>query len=189
MTTKEQFYEQEIERCRRAYEAGHFPSLLEAAQLCIDNEHPLPLWAGRKLLEIANDAYNGNRRGPLADKGKRGRAASLKWTATEAKKKMMQHDRARHCLAMLDEKKTQLRALTRAQKDALRKDKRRARLLLLDGSHPMNVQGAFEWASKQLRGTPFQASPKVIKVAYRAVERAIKSGEDALLKAADDELT
>lgn len=174
----DEFFAAEAERCLRAYEAGHFASLLELAVLCVENERPLPLWAGRQLISIAQDAYERRKIG----KG-RGRANSFKWTAAEAKKKWMQWDCARLCRWQLEEQQSKLKSLSRAERAKLGKDK-----LLLDGEFPLNTEGAYQLASKRLKGTPYQGEPARIKKNYQAVEEARKTGQDIFLKAADGAL-
>jgi len=178
----DEFFIAEEKRCREAFEAGHFASLIELATLFVVNEQPLPLWAGQQLIQIAQAAQ---KRG-LA-KG-RGRANSVTWTAAEAKKKLMQWDRAHHCMLLLKQQKSQLKGIPRGQKESLSKDKRLRKLLLLNGRFPLTRDGAFEWASELLRQTPWQGSAAVIAASYEAVQKAKKEGRDQLYRAVEGAL-
>ena len=99
--TPDEYFASELDKCRRAFDGGFYPALLEALWLCGANNVPLPPWVWQPIQAQVEDAYaKGRAGGPPGKSGGRRAAAEmarihyLRWSCARhwlANRKCLKH--------------------------------------------------------------------------------------------------
>jgi hypothetical protein len=137
----------QLASCKRKWEEGSFPALIEAFLICTDNGRPLPDWVSGAVLEELTVAHNAGK----SATGKRGQAAPRR-AYLNNRIAQMRWSLARHWL-----------------------NNRKSLLRKADGTeYPATREGAFALTAELLQGTIAQGSPDAIEETFDAVEKKMK---------------
>ena len=147
--TREEFFEAEFAERRIEYERGYYPAAIEAFRLCAMNNLPLPAW----LADVVHGALVFTLK--EGGKGPNRRKGGFLAQALRLEIHQRRWNTARMWL------------------------RHRELLPFGDDSFPATREGAFECASRVLKGTPAQGSAQQVERSYDLVQARLKKATPA----------
>lgn len=151
----EAWFEDALAREEARWRAGDFRGLVMAFMLMFENGRPLPEWLGKAVATELSGIYTGN-----GARKKGGMKPAL--AAFHNQRHVVRWSLARRALA--------------GRSSVAGKEKAWLKL----AGYADNQDGAFQWASDQLKGAPARGSRGAIETSYKLVNDAIAEGNGAL---------
>ncbi len=142
--------------CKRAWEAGNFPALMDAVIICFEYKHPLPLWATRAVIDMLAEHFHN---APSKGRGCTANAKSAflqnwkhfaRWTTVDVE---------------LTERRREFARLGRRE------------FARLGYGYKPTKKAAFDNAAEALKGTIAQGEWRSIRRSYNLVERLSKTSD------------
>lgn len=147
MTKPQEWATTRLDELETAWEAGDYPSMIEAVAVCRSVDWPLPEWLSQAVQSELTAYFNrGDRPGAGGAGGRKGRGGNAKAKAETARMHAMRHSYAKMMLAAGH------------------------------GSRQAAFEAALELLRKA-PGTPGAASWQAVRASYNKVEDAIARGE------------